>query len=100
VKRLIFSVFLAFLMSSTADAASKACMRDTADNQAKVEEYVINVMKDKRNMYARPTFYEGHCGNGAALKECKAIIEKTIKMTEAGLIDKIEMPRFKFDGSE
>jgi len=101
VKRLILSVMLVFLISSTAVAANDACMKATADNQAKVEAFVMKVMEDPMNRYlAKPTFFQGLCQNYIAIMECKAIIKKVVKMADAGLVDKIEMPMFKYDGSE
>lgn len=113
MKRLILTVMLVFLISSTAGAASEAymkttavalneaCMETTADNQAKVETFVMNVMADAKNRtLPTPIFFQGLCKNDIAIKECRTIIEKVVKMADAGLVDKIEMPIFKYDGSE
>lgn len=100
MKRFMFSLLLVLALSSTSHATTKGCMIDTAKNQKMVEKYIIQVMKDKSSSHGMPAFYQGNCQSRAALMECFLIIDETRKLAALGMADKIEMPKFSYDGSE
>jgi hypothetical protein len=95
IKRILMATAIVLLAQS---AAWGSCKKDTADNQARVEDYVAELMVNPQNFGHRPTMWDNGCPSYRAVEECKKIMDRAEIAAKKGL--KIEMPKFRYDGSE
>lgn len=102
MKKIVLCAAALIMAATPAFAGSKACMKDTADNQAAVENYLVELIAkaSPSALSSRPKLYGGNCKNEAARDECNQIMDRAEKLVQAGKADKIQPPKFKYDGSE